>query len=111
MTQASEMPDGSPDAGPDGSVDAAPDGAPDGAGDGPRHLFDLRGFRCPLPVLKLRVRMKRLAPGERATVLTDDPLAAIDVPHFCTEAGQVLVEARDEGDGSHRFVVERAGAL
>lgn len=75
------------------------------------HEFDLRGFRCPLPVLKLRVRLKTLAPGERARVLTDDPLAAIDVPHFCAEAGQRLVEAHEEADGSHRFVVERAPGL
>ena len=75
------------------------------------HEFDLRGFTCPLPVLKLRVRLKGLAPGERAVVLTDDPLAAIDVPHFCAEAGQVLVESGARGDGSHRFVVERAGEL
>ena len=74
------------------------------------HEFDLRGFRCPLPVLKLRVRLKGLAPGERATVLTDDPLAAIDVPHFCAEAGQVLVESAETTDG-HRFVVERGGDL
>ena len=75
------------------------------------HEFDLRGFRCPLPVLKLRVRLKALVPGERAVVLTDDPLAAIDVPHFCAEAGQVLVDAREEASGHHRFVVERAGEL
>ena len=70
------------------------------------HEFDLRGFRCPLPVLKLRVRLRPLAPGTVVTVLTDDPLAGVDVPHFCAEAGHRLVEAR-ESDGGHAFTVER----
>ena len=32
---------------------------------------DLRGLRCPLPVLKTRHRMKGLALGERIAVLSD----------------------------------------
>ena len=43
-------------------------------GEGER-IADLRGFRCPLPVLKTRVRLRAMAPGERIVVLTDDPLA------------------------------------
>ena len=74
-------------------------------------VFDLRGFSCPLPVLKARVRLKKLAPGERAWLRTDDPLAVIDVPHFCAEAGQPLVEERADEDGSHWFLVERAEGL
>ena len=70
-------------------------------------VFDLRGFSCPLPVLKTRVRLKKLAPGERAWLRTDDPLARIDVPHFCRETGQPLVEERADPDGSHWFLVER----
>ena len=74
-------------------------------------IFDLRGYACPLPVLKTRVRLKALAPGARAWVRTDDPLAVIDVPHFCAEAGQPLVEQRADDDGSHRFLGERAARL
>ena len=74
-------------------------------------VFDLRGFSCPLPVLKARVRLRRLAPGTRAWLRTDDPLAVIDVPHFCAEAGQPLLESRADEDGSHWFLVERAGEL
>ena len=74
-------------------------------------VFDLRGFACPLPVLKTRVRLKPLAAGERAWVRTDDPLAVIDVPHFCTEAEQLLIEQRADEDGSHWFLIERGGPL
>lgn len=73
--------------------------------------IDLRGYQCPLPVLKTRSRMRKLADHEQVTILTDDPLAAIDIPNFCAEHGQKLVEhQRLEGD-QNRFVIERRGTL
>jgi tRNA 2-thiouridine synthesizing protein A len=35
-----------------------------------------------------------------------DPLAAIDIPAFCSEAGHRLVETT-AGEHGHRFLVER----
>lgn len=54
------------------------------------HELDALGLLCPLPVLKARKRLQALAPGEVLTLLTDDPAAVVDVPHFCAEAGHVL---------------------
>lgn len=71
-------------------------------------IADLRGYRCPLPALKLRARMKDIAPGTMIDVLTDDPLAAIDIPAFCNEAGHIIVE-QVSGDGDEvRFRVKRS---
>ncbi len=71
--------------------------------------LDLRGYQCPLPVLKTRNAMRKLKPGERILILTDDPLAVIDIPNFCNESGQVLIDqSAAEGD-SHRFLLERQG--
>jgi tRNA 2-thiouridine synthesizing protein A len=50
------------------------------------HL-DLRGLRCPLPVLRLEAFMRRMAPGEAVIVRADDPLAKIDLPHAAADAG------------------------
>jgi tRNA 2-thiouridine synthesizing protein A len=46
--------------------------------------LDARGHRCPVPTLRLR---RALAQGEAAGVrlLADDPMAQIDVPHFCNQ--------------------------
>ena len=74
-------------------------------------LFDLRGYRCPLPVLKTRVRLKKLLPGERAIVWTDDPLSAVDVPHFCSQNAQPLLAQERRPDGTLRFLIERGTAL
>ena len=72
---------------------------------------DLRGYQCPLPVLKTRNRMRKLADGERIAVLTDDPLAGLDIPNYCNEYEQGLIE-QNSGEGDEiRFVLERRGTL
>lgn len=53
--------------------------------------IDARGLLCPLPVLKLRKRLQKVAHGGMIDLLADDPAAAIDVPHFCSEAGHDLI--------------------
>ncbi|MEM9048957.1 MAG: sulfurtransferase TusA family protein [Pseudomonadota bacterium] len=72
--------------------------------DGTVTEIDARGLLCPLPVLRLRKGLARLAPGDRVLILADDPMAAIDIPHFCTEAGHVLETQATSSDGL-RFLV------
>ena len=60
-------------------------------------VIDARGLRCPLPVLRLRKRLAALAPGAAVRLLADDPMARIDVPHFCTEAGHRLLAVEQDG--------------
>lgn len=57
-------------------------------------------------MLKARKRLAGLAPGALLWIETTDPLAAIDVPAFCAEAGHRLVETVPTGFG-HRFLVAR----
>lgn len=49
--------------------------------------LDARGLRCPLPVIRMEAALRRLLPGARLRVISDDPVAAIDIPHFAAEAG------------------------
>ncbi|MDO9127391.1 MAG: sulfurtransferase TusA family protein [Parvibaculum sp.] len=60
-------------------------------------ILDVIGQRCPLPVLRARKRLLRLDPGALLRVFASDPVARIDMPHFCAEAGHELVETRDRG--------------
>ena len=69
------------------------------------HL-DVRGLVCPLPVLKARKALIGMAPGERLLVETTDPVAVIDMPNFCREAGHRLV-ASDNAATPIRFLIER----
>lgn len=65
-------------------------------------IYDLRGLKCPLPVLRSRKKLAALKAGDVLTVETTDPLAVIDIAHMCNEDGHQLVEtvAVDKG---HRF--------
>lgn len=69
--------------------------------------LDLRGYRCPIPVLKARKRLETMEAGQRLEILADDPMAKIDMPHFCAEAGHVL-ESAAERDGAILFVIRKA---
>ena len=70
-------------------------------------LVDARGHRCPVPTLKLRRALEWAAPGARLTLLADDPLARIDVPHFLVQADCELL-GLNEADGVLAFSVRKA---
>jgi tRNA 2-thiouridine synthesizing protein A len=71
--------------------------------------IDVRGLACPLPVLKARKALLGMPAGARLLVEADDPLAAVDLPHFCAEAGHVLIASERTGD-AWRFLIARGAA-
>ncbi|SFN74335.1 tRNA 2-thiouridine synthesizing protein A [Roseovarius lutimaris] len=73
----------------------------------PKDTLDATGLLCPLPVLKLRKRLKSLGVGDLIAMQADDPAAIIDVPHFCAEAGHDLVEAKESG-GVQTYIIRKS---
>jgi len=71
-------------------------------------VLDLLGLHCPLPAMKTRRALARLAPGARLVVMASDPLAAIDLPHLCAEDGHRLVGMTEAG-GVVTVEIERGG--
>lgn len=69
-------------------------------------VYDLKGLNCPLPVLKARKRLAGMRPGMCLWLETTDPLAAIDIPAFCSEHGHRLLKTQAE-PGGHRFLIAR----
>jgi tRNA 2-thiouridine synthesizing protein A len=69
-------------------------------------VLDLRGLKCPLPVLKTRKRIRGMVAGNRLWVEATDPLSVVDIPHFCREDGHLLIEYREQ-DGIRCFLIER----
>jgi len=68
--------------------------------------LDLRGLKCPLPALMARKRLRTAPVGEEIRVLTDDPMAPIDVPHMCRQEGFDVVDVVRDGDIA-RMVLRR----
>ena len=68
--------------------------------------LDLSGLKCPLPALKTRKALQRLAPGDRLVVICTDPMAAIDIPNLIRETGDDL-ETTDERCAALVFSIRR----
>ena len=60
--------------------------------------IDARGLLCPLPVLKAAKRLRAMSPGQILRLTADDPAAVVDVPHYCTESGNALLDQTASGD-------------
>lgn len=65
--------------------------------------LDLRGLKCPLPVLKTRKALAKARGGTLIAVSCTDPLAAIDLPNLARETGDTYEGAETMGD----FVIHR----
>ena len=74
--------------------------------EGEAEVYDLRGLKCPLPVMKARKRLSAMPAGASLWIETTDPLAVIDIPHFCHEDGHVLETSERAGMG-HRFLIRK----
>ena len=59
--------------------------------------LDLTGLKWPYPALLAKRRLKRAGPGARLLVITDDPMAPIDVPFMCGKEGFEVVEVARDG--------------
>ncbi len=66
--------------------------------------IDAIGLLCPLPVLRTRKRMIPFQSGTIIRVLTSDPAALIDLPHFCTQSGHTYLGSEDQADVTAHFV-------
>ena len=68
---------------------------------------DARGHRCPTPTLRLRRALAGARDGVCVRLLSDDPLARVDVPHFALEGGHAFLGEEALGDGAFAFRVRR----
>jgi len=63
--------------------------------DGP---LDLKGLKCPLPALFAKRAVLRAPHGTPVAIVTDDPLAVLDVPHMCRNESFDVISLERDGD-------------
>jgi tRNA 2-thiouridine synthesizing protein A len=66
--------------------------------------IDCERLLCPLPVLRARKRLISMASGDVLHVRATDPMAAIDLPHFCAESGHTFLGGHQDGAVGHYFI-------
>ena len=71
-------------------------------------IIDTTGLRCPLPVLKVRKNLPSLKQNELALIIADDPLAEIDLRHFCDLKNYILTSLPiDDADDKKYYEIKR----
>jgi tRNA 2-thiouridine synthesizing protein A len=65
-------------------------------------VLDLRGLRCPQPVLRAKKALRNVPIGGVLVLECTDPLTVIDVPHFARQTGHELIE-QHSGKGLYVF--------
>lgn len=71
------------------------------------HVLDVKGLKCPMPVLKTKVRFKTMSPGEILEVITTDPGSRKDLPAWADKTGNHLLGSREEGPDVFHFFLQR----
>ncbi len=74
----------------------------------PAQRLDLKGLKCPLPVLRANKALRALAAGDVLEVVATDPASAKDFETYCQTAGHGLL-ARDEVGGVFTFRIRKGG--
>lgn len=69
--------------------------------------MDLRGVPCPLNFVRTKLRLEKLAVGERLEVWLDAGEPLEQVPHSLEVSGHRICELEPQMEGHYRLVVER----
>lgn len=69
--------------------------------------LDAKGLNCPLPILKTKVVLTKMRPGEILFVESTDPHAEIDFEAYCARSRHELIKVNHAGD-VYEFYIRRA---
>ena len=69
--------------------------------------LDAKGLNCPLPVLKTKVELNRMQPGEVLRVAATDPHATVDFKAYCARTGHEILRIDQNGE-IIEFFIQRA---
>jgi tRNA 2-thiouridine synthesizing protein A len=70
-------------------------------------IMNLRGLKCPLPVLRVRKKLASLESGDLIVAECTDPMAAIDIPNLLRQTGDRL-DGTSQADGVLTFRIRKA---
>ena len=70
----------------------------------PDITIDAEGLLCPLPVLRARKRLMSMRGGEVLCLRATDAMAAIDLPHFCSQSGDHYIGMQAEGGVALHYI-------
>lgn len=69
-------------------------------------VLDCKGDVCPMPILKTKKAMDKLASGQVLQMMSTDPGSANDLLSWCDRTGNAIVE-KEEGGGVFTYYVKK----
>lgn len=66
--------------------------------------IDMTGLKCPIPVVRARKAMDKLASGQVLHITSDDEISCANFPVFVQQNGHEMVETYQEGSTYHYFI-------
>ncbi len=69
--------------------------------------LDAKGLNCPLPILKTKVLLNRMQPGQVLYVEATDPHSVVDFEAYCARTGHELIHNVEDEDGVYAFYIRR----
>jgi tRNA 2-thiouridine synthesizing protein A len=73
----------------------------------PIKTIDLKGMKCPLPVIKVARAIREVTVGQTVEVFATDPAIQADIPAWCRTTGHELVMFENQ-DKLFHFIVRRS---
>ncbi len=70
----------------------------------PDDLLDARGLPCPLPLLKAKQALARLAPGQLLEVMATDAGSWQDFATFTAQSPHDMLDRQERGDVYHYWI-------
>ena len=72
----------------------------------PNATLDAKGLSCPLPVVKARLEIDKLASGELLQVVATDPGSVADFENWTKMSGHELLESQADG-GVYTYLIKK----
>lgn len=71
-----------------------------------QQILDVKGLKCPMPMLRTKKALARMQPGEKLLVQATDLHALRDLSQFADQTGNKLLSS-SEVDGIINIVMQR----
>ncbi|HRZ26582.1 MAG TPA: sulfurtransferase TusA family protein [Spirochaetota bacterium] len=68
--------------------------------------MDLKGMKCPMPVVKVSQQIKKMAVNQVLVAETTDPGAQADFPSWARSSGNEIIKTETEG-GVSKFYIKK----
>jgi tRNA 2-thiouridine synthesizing protein A len=71
--------------------------------------LDLKGVKCPLNFVKVKIELEKMQSGENLEVILDGGEPIQNVPRAIKEEGHKIIKVDNERDNSFRLLIKKDG--